>query len=244
MRRIVTLILASCFAGTSPSLHAQAQNGIFANAIAHEAARLAREPEVREQQPASSDQWSAVRGIAPAAPIRITTTTGAMTRRFVIADEHQVILLQTDDSSVPRSVVGTLVRLAATHPDTLAGVLTGSGTALDRDLRVQHDGVFEGNRKVADLGQILQSVVRDELREIRLAPHFRGSIAGAVGGGAAAFLAAMPIGVALGFKQCGGSCADEQFLMGAAIVGLPAAAAVLGARAFGHTRSEIIYRAP
>jgi len=62
---------------------------------------------------------------------------------------------------------------------------------------------------------------------------------GAVGGA----MAGVMIAVSLGFKQCGGSCADEGAGILAAIIGLPIAGA-LGGRALARGKHTLIYVAP
>jgi hypothetical protein len=62
---------------------------------------------------------------------------------------------------------------------------------------------------------------------------------GAVGGA----MAGVMIAVSLGFKQCGGSCADEGAGILAAIIGLPIAGA-LGGRALVRGKRTLIYSAP
>ena len=110
-------------------------------------------------------------------------------------------------------------------------------------VRLERAGLFIDNRKIADFDRVVQAVGASDVRQVRLAPHFRGSIAGAIGGAAGGFLLSIPIGVSLGLKQCGRSCSDELLLMDLSFVGLPIAGGIVGARAFGGVRSEIIYQA-
>jgi hypothetical protein len=90
-----------------------------------------------------------------------------------------------------------------------------------------------------------ESIKRDEVRKVwRIAPPSRvkqtvfGSL-GLAGG----LLAGTFIAVNLGFKQCGGSCADEGTGIVAAMVGLPVAG-VLGGRALARGKRILIYSAP
>jgi hypothetical protein len=66
------------------------------------------------------------------------------------------------------------------------------------------------------------------------------AVAGAGGG----LLLGAFIGTALAFKDCGGGCGDEKFLIGLSVVGLPVALGLLGYHAGGRTVGGMIYRAP
>ena len=57
-------------------------------------------------------------------------------------------------------------------------------------------------------------------------------------------LASLPVGLVLGFKQCGSSCDDEKFLILLSVIGLPIAGGVLGYYGGHHTVEAVIYRAP
>ena len=48
----------------------------------------------------------------------------------------------------------------------------------------------------------------------------------------------------LAFKQCGGSCNDEKFLMGASLVGFPVLGGSLGYWATRHEVERVVYSAP
>jgi hypothetical protein len=115
---------------------------------------------------------------------------------------------------------------------------------LDNDVRLGPDGVFVANRKVADLGQVVERIVRSDVREIRTSMRTRGSIIGAVGGAAGGLLLGYLAAVNLAYKQCGDSCTDEKVLIGLSLVGLPVAGGVVGYTALRRQTSETVYRAP
>lgn len=86
---------------------------------------------------------------------------------------------------------------------------------------------------------------RDEVKNVwRVAPPSRRKqvIFGAIGGGAG-FIAGLTIAVGLGFKQCGGSCADEKTGIVAAVVGLPAGGVLAGRALAGNGKRTLIYSA-
>jgi hypothetical protein len=68
------------------------------------------------------------------------------------------------------------------------------------------------------------------------------AIFGAIGG-VGGVMVGVPIAVSLGFKQCGGSCADEGAGALAALIGLPVAGALAG-RALATGKRTLIYVAP
>ena len=89
-------------------------------------------------------------------------------------------------------------------------------------------------------GATSRTIARNDVVDVR-ARVARGSTKGAVVGGAIGgglgFLSAF----VLSYKSCGPSCADERFLMGASMVGMPAAGALIGYRLFGGPRLRTIY---
>jgi hypothetical protein len=91
-----------------------------------------------------------------------------------------------------------------------------------------------------------ETLKRDEVRKVwRIAPPSRvkqtifGGL-GLVGG----ILAGTFIAVNLGFKQCGGSCADEGTGMIAALIGLPVAGALGGRALAGGGKLTLFYSVP
>jgi hypothetical protein len=88
-------------------------------------------------------------------------------------------------------------------------------------------------------------IQRDQVRKVwRIAPPSRArkAVFGSLGL-AAGVLAGTAIAVNLGFKQCGGSCADEGTGVVAALIGLPVVG-VFGGRALARGKHILIYAAP
>jgi len=79
-------------------------------------------------------------------------------------------------------------------------------------------------------------IPRTDVSEVRQWTGRRGSPLGAVIGAAGGFALGLVSAVALAEKQCGGSCADERILIGAALVGMPVAGGLLGYRLPGGNR--------
>jgi hypothetical protein len=88
-------------------------------------------------------------------------------------------------------------------------------------------------------------IPRTDVSEIRQWTGRRGSPLGAVIGAAGGFALGYASAVALAYKQCGGSCADERILIGASLVGMPIAGGLLGYRLPGGNRTlTTIYLKP
>ena len=88
-------------------------------------------------------------------------------------------------------------------------------------------------------------IPRTDVSEIRQSTGRRGSLLGAVIGAAGGFALGFVSAVALADKPCGGSCADERILVGAALVGMPIAGGLLGYRLPGGNRTlTTIYLKP
>jgi hypothetical protein len=88
--------------------------------------------------------------------------------------------------------------------------------------------------------------MRDEVKNIwSVAPPSRRKkvIFSVIGGGVGAFFGFV-IALGLGLKQCGGSCADENTGMGAALIGLPVAGVLAGRALAGSGKRALIYSAP
>jgi hypothetical protein len=73
-----------------------------------------------------------------------------------------------------------------------------------------------------------RQIARDDVREIRRWIGRRGSKLGAaIGAGAGAFLGFVSA-LNLAYRDCGGDCSDEKFLMGLSLVGMPVAGGFAG----------------
>jgi hypothetical protein len=90
------------------------------------------------------------------------------------------------------------------------------------------------------LDEVLQTIPRSAVREIRL-ERTRGSKVGAAVGAAAGIVAGLLTAPYWMMKQCNGSCGDEQFMLGVSLVGLPVAGALVGYMA--RREDVVVYRA-
>lgn len=91
-----------------------------------------------------------------------------------------------------------------------------------------------------------QSFMRDDVKEVWLVDgpsRLKRGIFMGVGGGAG-FLVGAAIAIGLGFKQCGGGCADEKAGAAGALIGLPVAGVLAGKALAGKGKRTLIYSAP
>src|SRR5258706_11660551 len=86
------------------------------------------------------------------------------------------------DNPLPRASTRTLRDIASHHPEYFAA-MQKSGTFGQDNMRVGPDGVFVANRTVAELGQVVETIARNDIREIRGPVVARGSVPGVIPGG-------------------------------------------------------------
>jgi hypothetical protein len=246
MKAAVAVVLTICLASSAIPVVAQnrvlATPGPIARAALREVSRLGTAYGGRQS---SDPDWARVRRLAPGTQVTVTVSGSPPAVRYVIAaNESDVTALNLTVPAIPSAATSVLRAVASDHPEYFPAAQQGSSFLLDDNVRLGPDGVFVADRKVADLGQVVERITRSDVREISSGMRTRGSIAGAVGGAAGGLLLGYFAAINLAYKQCGDSCTDEKVLMGLSLVGLPVAAGVLGYKAFGRTTSDIIYRAP
>ena len=239
----------------------QATAGPLARAIAREAVRLAPTTSVVETdqqsgRPAASN-WSRVRTLASGTEIIVTVQGAPPDRRyFVAAGESEVTILNLTDSTLRRTVTRALLDIASNHPEYFLAAQKGE-TFENDDVRVAGDGVFVAGRKIADVGQIVESIARTDVVEIKkrigvVQRHNQMSgdwhvLVGRVSGG---MVGAMLVGGPIGAADCSvGNCDERRIVTGALVGGV--AGVVIGGilgyrwhRASGHRTEDVIYRAP
>ena len=251
MKSAIAATLIICLVGAALPMAAQEQThqaaGPLARAITREAVRLATESTSSSvlQIAEPNSNWSRASKLAPGTEIVVTVRTSQPGKRyFVQADESELTVLNLSNPTLPAAATRVLRDIASNHREYFERAEKG-GTFLLDNVRLVPDGVFVADRKVADLGQIIEAIARNDVVEIRGAGTTRGgSVAGAVIGAGGGFLLGAVLAVNLEFKQCGGSCNDERALQVLSLVGLPIAGGVLGYHAFGHKTQDVIYHAP
>ena len=178
--------------------------------------------------------WSRVAELRPGAEIAVATMSApSRARTFVSANASEVTVLSLDDPSLPRAVIHTLRDMASRHPEYFGSTQAGSSFEQDR-VRLGRDGLFVDDRLIATFAQVVETLPRDAVREIRGPVVARGSVIGTVVGGWLGFCVGVVPG--LGGANEGAAWA---FLAGSSTLG-----GWLGHRWSNHTVEDVVYRAP
>jgi hypothetical protein len=110
----------------------------------------------------SIDTWSRLRTLKPGTPITVTVQAGYPTKRYVVLpDESNLIVLNVDYPGLPLAAARILRDMATNHPEYFAAV--EAQVFVERDLRMGPSGVFFADRKVADLGQVVERISRTDI---------------------------------------------------------------------------------
>jgi hypothetical protein len=152
---------------------------------------------------------------------------------FVSADTAGVTVLTVLLPTVPSAAARVLRNMATQHPEYFSATRKGE-TFAQQDVRVGRDGIFVANRKVADLEQVVETISRTLIEEIRGPVVARGSVPGAILGGWLGFA----VGVIPGL---GGASTAAAW---AAVITSVYVGAYLGWRWSSHQTEDVVYRAP
>ena len=180
--------------------------------------------QTRGVTPAESN-WSRTSELAPGTEITlIIKGSQPRTRYLVLADGSGITVLDLTSSTLPASASRVVRKLASDHPEHFSAMLQG-GTVAEGDVRLGRDGMFVAGRKVADLGQVVQVIARNDIAEIRGPVVVRGSVLGALLGGVLGLAAGTPLTPGL-------------------VVTLTGLGGVLGFYWSSHTTEGTVYQAP
>src|SRR5260221_9735641 len=179
-------------------------DGPLTRAMTREAVRLAATGErlssaieIIQQDSTPTAKWSRVRTLAPGTEIIVTTKDSSLGQRlFVAADDSNLTVLNVTGSMLSSAAKDVLRDMAANHPDYVAVADTQSFA--NGSVRVAPDGVFVSDRKVADLGQVVETIARRDIAEITTRQKGRG-VWGHLGSLGGYFVRAMSRGVVVGF---------------------------------------------
>jgi hypothetical protein len=159
-------------------------------------------------------------------------------RSFVFANDTELVVLNLRHPSLPDGVRKRLRELSVDQPASLLAARQHVIVS-DRTIRVGAGMISESGRVVVPLHEVLQTIPRGDVREIRF-ERTRGSKVGAIAGATAGIVAGLLTAPYWMMKQCGGSCSDEQFMLGVSLVGLPLAGALVGYMPRGE--EVVVYR--
>jgi hypothetical protein len=154
---------------------APATAGPIASAMTREAIRLAAAGEptggeaVQQSGNTAESNWRRVRGLAPGTEIILTIHGSQLGTRFVVlADDSQLTVLNITGQMIPTAARKVLLDLVSRHPAYFAAD-DKRETFVTENVRVAPDGVFMADRKVADLGQVVEKIARHDVAEIKAA---------------------------------------------------------------------------
>jgi hypothetical protein len=153
------------------------------------------------------------------------------------------MVLNLTDPALPANVKRVLLDTALNHSDCFVRAPQGGTFVLEKNVRVGPNGVFVADREVADLGQIIENIARDDVAEITVRQKGRG-IWGHLGPLGGYFVGAMSGGYVSGFA-CQAAfgrdrCDSGAFLTGGLVGGI--AGGVYGFHAGNRETVDVVYR--
>jgi hypothetical protein len=244
MRLARSITLVGCLAtSTSPAAaqdRIEVTPGPIVQAIAREAVRLAVDP-----RSGSADvEWSRVRKLAPGTEIIVTVEGSQPGARYVVrGDESELTVLNVADQPLPAAATGVLRDVASNHPDYFSAAQQRGTFVLQKSVRLRLDGVFVGDQRVADLAQVVQTIARSDIAEIKVRQKGRG-VWGHLGPLGGYFVGAMSGGFVAGLAGQAVVGRDRSdtgaFLAGALVGGI--AGGLYGFRAANRETEDVIYR--
>jgi hypothetical protein len=182
-----------------------------------------------------------VRKLTAGTEVVVTVQGSQPSKRYVVqADDSDLTVLNLTDPTLPRAARRALLDMASNQPEYFKGQ---KGAFVDKEVRVGPDGVFVADRKVADLGQIVERIPRTDVSEIRSPVRTSGSVGSTVTG--------VAVGSGLGLVgffsvfDCPGqgNCGAWQ-LRRSSLLWAPIVGGFSGYWATRHKTEHVIYRAP
>ena len=182
----------------------------------------------------TESNWSRVGELGPATQIALRLKgSQPLSCYFVLTDSSGITVLDLTNPTLPAPASRVLRDMALHHPESFAA-LSRTGALVQDNVRVERDGVFVAGRRVADLQEVVQTIARSDVAEIRGPVVARGSVVGAVVGG---WLA-----LAVGMLPALGGASDA--VAGLALIGSVALGGYLGFQGSSHETEGVVYRAP
>ena len=137
--------------------------------------------------------WQRAQTLRPGTELVLTVTGGQPTKvRLLFADEAILITLKPDAPKLPGRVRDALFGLGSKW----LGILDEGQRRTVDQVRVSQDGIFDRDKKLADLSDVVQRTPRGGVQQIAAAPHSHvgRNIAIGVAVVAGLFIAALIIG--------------------------------------------------
>jgi hypothetical protein len=239
--RVVIGLLVLSTAISAPVATAQElRRTSFATSIEHEVARLARSDSGPVRQAPGDDAWLRVRQLRPGIDISIVMAGRgqASPRTLLRADESTLTLLNADAGGLPHDAAAVLHRVSAAHPAWFLRSGIGERIELDNTLTFTADGLYAGNRKLADRSALIEVVAQPEVDAVSVFERKGNAGAGTVGG----ILGGL-VGFGIGYSMVAGNGREGQYWP---LFSGPAIGAVAGAFTVSHLTSRrmavVVYR--
>jgi hypothetical protein len=113
-------------------------------------------------------EWQQVQTLKPGTEIVVRFARGGYRKvRLLFADEKVLFTMKLDAPKLPGRVETLLYGVGAGW----TGVVAGTGRYEAPPLRVSRDGIFDGDKKLADLADVIQQSPRADVREITALPR-------------------------------------------------------------------------
>ena len=117
--------------------------------------------------PSSVSDWSRVFALPPATTVLLTVRGSEPQVRWIArADDATLTVLDLSNQVIRGPAARVLRQMAKDHPESFA-VMAQGATFQQENVRIGRDGVFVGDRQVAGFNQVVQTIARDAVIEIR-----------------------------------------------------------------------------
>jgi hypothetical protein len=129
---------------------------------------LVAPPASAGQKPGKPITWEEAQQLNAGTEIMLTVKDSPPTKvKLLFADGSILVALKPDAPKLPSRIERPLLSLGSKWRDILS---RGGSLTLD-DVRVSKDGVFDGDRKVADVAEVIQWAPRGDVVGISEVPH-------------------------------------------------------------------------
>lgn len=240
MKSELSAALLLCLAAAPLAAQPQNDFGPIRRAIAHETRRLALE----QGQNPSDSAWRRLVALTAGREATVTDREGQVRTGYVTSGgDASLLVVHPDGAPLPAGALRALKTLAAQHTEYFSGARDGNSYVLGDGARIEADGIFVGDQKVAELDSVVATLARADITKIAI-KEYRSS-AGWVGAATAGgVFAGLLTSAALAYQPCGGSCSDEIALMWTGMIGFPVAAGYGAYRGTRHEVERVVYVAP
>jgi hypothetical protein len=113
-------------------------------------------------------EWQKAQKLKPGTEIVLTFTGGQPTKvRLLFADETTIVTIKPTAPKLPGGAEKVLLSVGPQWPSIFNTGVTYS----DERLRVSQSGIFDRDKKLADLADVVQQTPRGGIQQIAEAPH-------------------------------------------------------------------------